>query len=112
MDEFNKKGFPIIKLRDDYFEIKAIDFWKFKTFKYSEILEIDYYQTNQKYWYLNILQVFSYSRFESYKLKIFKKNGAVWTYNTAKLHDNEFDDFIKKIKDRCNLTKSDPSNCN
>ena len=112
MDEFNKKGFPIIKLRDDCFEIKAIDFWKFKTFKYSEILEIDYYQTNQKYWYLNILQVFSYSRFESYKLKIFKKNGADWTYNTAKQHDNEFDDFIKKIKYRCNLTKSDPSNCN
>ena len=106
MEEFNKKGFPIIKLLDDCIEIKAIDYWEFKTFKYSEILKIDYYQTNQKYWYLNFLQIFSYSRFEPHKLKIFKKNGADWTFNTTEQHNNEFDSFIKKIKDRCDLTNN------
>lgn len=30
--EFKIKGYPIIKVYENYFEIKAIDFWEFRKF--------------------------------------------------------------------------------
>jgi hypothetical protein len=106
MEEFNQKGFPIIKLHDDCFEIKAIDYWEFRTFKYSEILKIEYFHINEKYWYLNIFRVFSYSRFEPSKLKVYKQNGADWTYNSPTEFNKEFNAFIKKIRTRCGIDDS------
>lgn len=37
---FEKKGYPIIKIQADQFEIKAIDYWEFRRFSFSEIKEI------------------------------------------------------------------------
>ena len=34
---FEEKGYPIIKVYDDYFEIKAIDYWEFRKFDFSNL---------------------------------------------------------------------------
>lgn len=46
----HEKGYPIIKLYEDYFEIKAIDYWNFRTFRYSDIQEIKHYYANDNWW--------------------------------------------------------------
>ena len=37
---FEEKGYPIIKIFKNHFEIKAIDFWNFRRFEYSELTEL------------------------------------------------------------------------
>lgn len=100
MEEFNKKGFPIVKLHDDNFEIKAIDYWEFRTFKYSEIVKIDYYHNTEKWW--GFIRGMS-SRFEPHKLKIIKANGADWIYNSPSEYSKEFAIVLREIVKRCGL---------
>jgi len=99
MEEFNQKGFPIIKLHDDCFEIKAIDYWEYRTFKYSEVIEIDYYSNKDKWW--NSLSLLS--NFEPYKLKIIKENGADWVYDAPRKYSAEFALIVKVLIERCGL---------
>lgn len=47
---FEAKGYPIIKVYKDYFEIKAIDYWEFRTFNYSEVKSIEIIDSRKK-WY-------------------------------------------------------------
>ena len=39
---FEERGYPIIKIYENYFEIKAIDYWEFRKFEYSNLKEMNY----------------------------------------------------------------------
>ncbi|MFZ9956522.1 MAG: hypothetical protein ACO3E1_10420 [Flavobacteriales bacterium] len=102
MIEFNKKGFPIIKLHDEHFEIKAIDYWEFRSFKYSEVNKIEFSNETEMAFHMPLLSIFL-SRNEPHRLKFFKNNGADWEYLSSPKVDNEFVSIINEIKKRCGL---------
>lgn len=45
---FNQETYPILKIYEDHFEIKAIDFWEFRQFEYSKVLSIECLNPNSK----------------------------------------------------------------
>lgn len=98
---FSKKSYPVIKLYDNYFEIKAIDYSKFRQFNYSELKEIKLIDHKQKWWFkLYSLTSFSsqiYSANDPIQLKIFKKNGGEWEYKTSNKYDSAFYSVINEI---------------
>jgi hypothetical protein len=95
---FEKKGFPSIRIFDEHFEIKAIDFWEYRTFKYSETKDITHYNPNEKWWNKFYLMTSPLAQLLSqddpWILKIIKTNGGDWTYKTSYKSDS---DFIKTI---------------
>ncbi|MCR9173337.1 MAG: hypothetical protein NXI10_12630 [bacterium] len=105
MIEFRKEGFPIIRLSDEFFEVKAIDYWEFRRFKYKEVVKINYWKEADKgNWILfgPIHQI--YAGMDTYQLKIFKENGGDWTYKTrSKNSDTEFEALIEQLKIRCGI---------
>ena len=40
---FEAKGYPIIKVYNDYFEIKAIDYWEFRKFEFNYVKKNELY---------------------------------------------------------------------
>lgn len=103
---FDKKGFPSIKVFEDHFEIKATDFWEYRTFKYSETKDILHYNPNEKWWnqlYLMtspIAQLFSKN--DPWILKIIKTNKGDWTYKTSNKPDSDFRKIINALKAKIN----------
>jgi len=102
MIEFNKKGFSIIKLHADYFEIKAIDYWEFRNFKYSEVNKIEFSNETDIAFHMPLLSIFL-SQNEPHRLKFFKNNGADWEYLSSPKVDKDFVSIINEIKKRCGL---------
>lgn len=103
MVEFKKPGFPIIKLHEDSFEIKAIDFWEFRTFLYSEVIKIKLYKSDSSLFF-GPISYLAIQEIEPFKLKIYKENGADWTYEAPAKEDPEFISFINEIKKRCRIS--------
>lgn len=107
MKEFNKKGFPIIRLHEDHFEVKAIDYWEFRSFTYEEVVAIDYYNNKNKWWWPLVasssIQVAYFSHYEKYRLKIVKENGGDWTYYAPHYYDESFVNFLEELIKRCGL---------
>ncbi|TVZ14082.1 hypothetical protein JM81_0281 [Maribacter sp. MAR_2009_72] len=107
---FKHKEFPIIKVFDKHFEIKAIDYWEYRTFKYSEIKEISHFNPNDKWWsqlYLlaspiNLL----FSKNDQWVLNITKINGGDWTYNTSNKYNSNFRKIIDLLKKKIVDTQS------
>jgi len=99
---FEQKGFPSIKVFDKHFEIKAIDYWEFRAFNYSDIKEITHYNPNDKWWnkfYIStsfIAQIFSKN--DPWILKVIKINGGDWTYKTSHKPNSDFEKIINRIK--------------
>lgn len=91
---FESKGFPTIKIHDTFFEIKAIDFWDFRKFNYSEVEKITHYNPNDKWYtkilFLNSFSALLFSKLEPSILKIEKKNGGNWKYQTSPKPNKEF----------------------
>ena len=104
MDEFNKEGFPIIKLKDNCFEIKAIDYSEFRTFNYSEIVDINYFNDSGDFWFWPILSILE-SIYGTYKLKVIKKNGADWIYKTPSKYNKEFASVVQEIITRSSIER-------
>lgn len=105
MEVFHKTGFPIIRLSDAFFEVKAIDYWEFRRFDYSEVVKIDYWKEADKgNWALFGSIAHIYAATDTFQLKIFKNNGGEWTYKTkSKTADNEFEAIIEQLKRRCGI---------
>lgn len=103
---FEKKGFPSIKLFDEHFEIKAINYWEFRVFKYSEIKEIIHYNPNDKWWnklyILTSLTAQIFSENDPWTLKVIKNNGGDWTYKTSYESNSDFRKIINLIKTKLN----------
>ena len=100
---FEKKSFPIIKIYDDSFEIKAVDHWEFRAFDYTDIKEIKYYDPNNN-WYTKLLLRFSsiatqWAAQDGYRyLKVYKNNNGYWNYILPEKFDFELIDFLKIIE--------------
>ena len=105
MEEFNKKGFPIIKWFDDHFEVKAIDFWEFRSFNYSDVIKIDYYKNTDDYalWPTTYLLI---KYFSPFNLKIVYPNGGDWTYKSPTKYNEEFASVVSEIMKRIEKANS------
>lgn len=101
---FENKGFPIIKMYKDYFEIKAIDYWDFRTFKYEELKEIELVNPKDKWWnQLDIATSWAglvFSGNDPVKLKVIKKNNGEWEYQASSKFSFEFREVIMEINKR------------
>ncbi|SDF27787.1 hypothetical protein [Ulvibacter litoralis] len=103
---FEKKGFPSIKVFNEHFEIKAIDYWEFRTFNYSDIKEITHYNPNDKWWnklyIMTSLTAQIFSKEDPWILKIIRINGGDWTYKTSYKSNSEFKKIINLIRLKLN----------
>ena len=103
-NHFEKKGYPTIYLFENYFEIKSIDYYAFKKFKYSNLKELKLLNPMDNWWY----KLFVYSSWEGImfadtdkiKLKIFNKNKSSWDYLTCKIENQKFNSIIVEINNR------------
>lgn len=104
----DEKGYPIIKVYPDYFEIKAIDYWDYRTFNYSDISNINHYDPNDNLWtkiYISTsLSGQIFAKDDPWILKITKKNGGSWTYKTSPKPNSDFNKVIELLKTK--LTES------
>ncbi|MBV2196666.1 MAG: hypothetical protein KUL78_09210 [Flavobacterium sp.] len=99
---FEVKGYPIIKVYDDYFEIKAIDYWEFRTFNYSEIKSIEIIDSRKK-WYFQLYQVLFFNarifaKQEPILLRITKRNDGFWDYSAKNEYNSDFNSILKELK--------------
>lgn len=100
---YKKKGFPIIKIYPTYIEIKAIDYWEFRRFNYSDIKQIKYYDPNNN-WYTKLALTFSslITRIMAEKkyryLRVIKHNDGYWNYNLPGTIDEELLDVLQEIE--------------
>ena len=97
---FQKEGYPIVRLFDEYFEVKAIDYWEFRSFNFSDITKIEYYNLNDRWWmkliYLGSWRVFFEDQ-EPSILKITKKNGGNWKYKCPNPMSREFNNLVRLL---------------
>lgn len=100
--ELQLKGFPTVLLKEDEFQIKAIDFWEFRTFKYSEVTKIEYSKRLDNYFLGGAFYLIALDH-APVKLKIYKTNGADWTYDCSKTEHPEFNEILKEIGLRCGI---------
>ena len=103
---FDEKGYPIIKVYDNHFEIKAIDYWDFRTFKFTDIKDLKHFDPNNNWWtklyMLTSLIAQIFSKNDPWVLKIINKNGGDWTYKTSHKKNSEFNQVIKLLKMKLN----------
>jgi len=81
---FEEKGYPIIKVYKNSFEIKAIDFWDFRKFEYSDLKELKIVNPLDNWWcrlYVNTSWAGRmYAHTDPITLKVIKNNGGSWDY--------------------------------
>ncbi len=102
--QFKQKGFPELKVYADYFEVKARDHWEFRTFKFSEVHKIRYYDPNNNWWTRIALLFTNLSRFyirkKYYYLRIYKNSGGYWNYITPEFVSLDLITALREIKKR------------
>jgi hypothetical protein len=104
--QFKQKGFPELKVYTEHFEVKARDHWEFRTFKYSEVKKIRYYDPNNNWW-TPIAMVFSrpymsfYTEKKYYYLRIYKSSGGYWNYITPEFVSPDLIITLRHIEKRC-----------
>lgn len=85
--KFERRGFPLVEVYEDYFSIKAIDHWEARKFEYSRVKQIQHLDPNSNF----LKQVYIATSFfgrmfakdDPWNLKVDLKNGGDWTYKTA-----------------------------
>lgn len=102
--EFKRSGFPIVRIYDESFEVKAIDFWNFRSFQFDKVKRIEYRKSNSAFWFGAFDELLQ-SIFDPYRLKIYLKDGSDWTYDTPREHSDDFQKLVEDLRNRCNLTE-------
>jgi hypothetical protein len=102
-----EKGFPMVKILWDEFQIKALDYWDFRTFKYSDVKRVSHYNPNDN-WFMRLYISTSiagrmFAKKAPWILKIVLKNGGDWTYKTSPTHNMEFRKALKLIEEKISL---------
>jgi hypothetical protein len=100
---FKQKSFPELKVYTDYFEVKARDHWEFRTFKFSEVQKIRYYDPNNNWWtpiaiLFTNLSTRVYTRKKYYYLRIYKNSGGYWNYITPEFVSLELISALRAIE--------------
>jgi len=98
---FKKKGYPIIKVYEDYFEIRAINFSEFRKFEYHNLKKIILKDPKKKWWnrlYIST-SIFGqiFSKIDYIKLKVINKSKREWTYLTPNTQNSDFNRFTRMI---------------
>lgn len=101
----NVKGFPIIKILDDKFQIKGISDINFKTFKYTDIKNIRHYNPNNDSFFMKMYSSISlagriFSKDDNWVLKINLRNGGDWKYKTSHLQNDKFSTALRLINNK------------
>ena len=102
---FQLKGFPELKVYTDHFEVKARDHWEFRSFKFSEVQKIRYYDPNNNWW-TRILILFSnlsmrvYTPKKYYYLRIYTYTGGYWNYITPEFVSRDLITVLQAIEKR------------
>lgn len=105
MKEFNQKKFPVLRLHENLFEVKDVDYWEFRQFKFSEVARIEYYDTaNSWYGYGGGFL----SLWAPYHLKITKSNGGDWWYEAPHKFNKDFAEFLRQIAQECGIKDEIP----
>lgn len=107
MIEFAQKGLPILRLHEDYFEVKDIDYWEFRTFTYSEVTKIKYYDVSYGFGQ-GFLWGFGVGYQPEYRLKIYKDNGGDWWYPCPGEFNSEFAEVVRELINRCGTNDTIP----
>ncbi len=101
---FERKGFPSIKLFEHYFQIKERHFRDYLSFNYEDLKSIEYYNPNSKWWmriYIHLsLAAKLFSHHDPWVLKVTKKNGAEWKFNTSPVGKCDFYKIVKSIDEK------------
>ena len=101
---FKESGYPIIKVYENYFEIKAIDYWEFRKFDFSEVknIEIKNPTHNLLYQFYLFTSLFAqlFSGNEPNSLKINLKNNGDWSYTCTNKKNPNFENILKLIKQK------------
>ena len=101
---FEAKGYPIIKVYTDYFEIKAIDYWEFRTFNFSEVKSIEIIDSRKK-WYFQLYQILFFNarifaKEEPILFKITLQNKGNWEYLCLNRYNEDFNKIIRLINSK------------
>ena len=104
---FEEKGYPIIKIYEGYFEIKAIDFWEFRKFEYSNLKELKIVNPFNNWWYRLYVKTswagIMFAQTDPITLKVIKPNGGSWDYNFPNTNNEEFQNIIVEINKRIKI---------
>lgn len=107
---FEEKGFPSVKIYETRFEIRAIDYWEFRSFKYAEIKELKYFCPNNN-WFNRLYISMSiagrmFSKNDQWILKIVKSDKDVWEYKTSSKPNTEFRKALKIINEKVEVSSN------
>lgn len=98
-----EKGFPKLKIFENHFEVKAIDFWNFRSFKYEDVMEIKHYNPNDTWWnrFINTTtwEGILFSDSDPWRLKVLLKNGGDWTYETSYRKNQKFREAVMLVNE-------------
>lgn len=101
---FEAKGYPIIKVYNDYFEIKAIDYWEFRKFEFNYVMKIELYKPfeNISPITLSIYSIFKhlFEKHEPNKLIITLQNEGNWEYLSSNKYNEDFNKIIRLINSK------------
>lgn len=101
---FKVKGYPIIKVYDDYFEIKAIDYWEFRKFEFNKVKKIELYKPSEKISpiTLSVISIFKhlFEKHDPNKLIITLQNDGNWDYLSSNKYNEDFNEIIRLIKSK------------
>lgn len=104
--KFEQAGFPIIILNEETFDVKAIDFWEFRTFRYNEVKRIKYYKEGEIWMkYFVGGPGWMHEKFDPFILRIKKTNGGYWDYNCPPKKTLEFSAFLNELRERCAVAR-------
>ncbi|TDQ28714.1 hypothetical protein [Tenacibaculum caenipelagi] len=101
---FKEKNFPEIKVYPYAFEIKAIDFNKFRKFYFSDLKKIEHISRHDN-WLSKLYLVFStrariFMPKDPWILRIYMKTGGNWEYKTSHKTNSEFNVIIQQLNDK------------
>jgi len=101
---FEKEGCPIIRVHNSFFEVKAIDFWNYRSFEYSEVKEFEYYNPNDKWWnkifILGTWEALFFEDLEPSIFKVTKTNGGTYKYKCPYKLDKDLKKIIALLKEK------------
>lgn len=105
--EFNKSGFPKIRIANSSFYIKAFSYVQEREFLLNDVERVLLTTVSQKSWY-QLLTALSWKakqfrQLEPHKLIVKMKNGGDWDYEVKTINDPELREFVRLIN---NLLKS------
>jgi len=104
IEVFEKKGYPTLKVYENYFEIKAIDYSEFRRFEFSNLKKIAIEDIKEKWWYklytLSSLAAQVYAKDDPVLLIIINKNNGIREYKTSNKTNLNFKEIISLINSK------------